>query len=499
MKAIIYCRVSTTEQANQGFSLEGQEKECREFAVNNEYEIDKVFIDRGESAKTQDRTQLKNLIKYCIGNKKKISALIVWKLDRLTRNVFDYAELTQHFGSLEIPILSATENNEDSSTGKLMRNIISSFAQYENDIKRERTINGMKRAIEDGRWAWRAPIGYRQSRDDSNKPLLVPTDESMFVVEAFELVTSRLYTQVEIVQILKKKGFKRVSKSLLNRILRNEIYAGFIKVPWYPEYIEGRHEPIVSKDIFFSVQLILNGKKPVIAPKVRNHPDFPLRNFIRCPNCDTKLTGGWSTGRKGVKYAYYHCRTKGCSLNVRKADLETGFYKYLKSFQPKQGVLDLFEEIVLDVWRDRQSKRVKQEHRHEQEIKKLREKQDRVDDLMIQGTFDEETYRRKMSEIKSEMMTTRLNLSDAKTEIVDIEGCLTYCKYFLSNLAELWAVSDHNLKQRFQTLIFPEKIYYENKMFRTTATALLFKCLRSENRLKSYLVPPRGFEPLSHG
>ncbi len=119
---------------------------------------------------------------------------------------------------------------------------------------------------------------------------------------------------------------------------------------------------------------------------------------------------------------------------------------------------------------------------------------------MSQGTFDEETYRRKIGEIKGDILTIKLNLSDAKTEIVDIEGCLIYCKYFLSNLAELWAVSDHNLKQRFQTLIlFPEKIYYENKMFRTTATALIFNYLHSKNRLKSYLVPPRGFEPLSHG
>ena len=499
MKTIIYCRVSTKEQADQGFSLEGQEKECRSFAINNGYEIDKVFIEKGESAKTQERTQLKNLIKFCVENKKKISSLIVWKLDRLTRNVGDYAELTKNFASLEIVILSATENNEDNSTGKLMRNIISSFAQYENDIKKERTINGMKRAVEDGRWAWRAPIGYKQTRDNLNKPLLVPTGESIFIVEAFKLAETRLYTQVEIVQKLRKKGFKRVSKNLLNRILRNEIYAGFINVPWFPDYIDARHETIISKETFFNVQLILDGKRSVVAPKVRNHPDFPLRNFIRCSNCDTKLTGGWSTGRNGVKYAYYSCRTKGCSLNVRKADLETSFYEYLKGFQPKQGVLDLFEQIVLDVWRDRQSTRAKEGYKYEKELKKLRDKRDRIDDLLIQGAFDEETYKRKSEDIKGEMVAVKMDLSDSKTEIDDIEGCVLYCKHFLLNIADLWAASDHNLKQRFQTLIFPDKIYYENKAFRTTATAMLFKCLRSENRLKSYLVPPRGFEPLSHG
>ncbi len=186
-------------------------------------------------------------------------------------------------------------------------------------------------------------------------------------------------------------------------------------------------------------------------------------------------------------------------MNVRKGDLETSFYEYLKSFQPKQGVLDLFEQIVLDVWRDRQSIQIKEEYKNEKELKKLREKQDKIDELMIQGIFNEETYKRKTDEIKSEMLTTQMELSDAKTEINDIEGCLLYCKHFLSNLADLWANSDHNLKQRFQTLIFPEKIYYEDKKFRTTATTLIFKYLRSKNRLEIYLVPPRGFEPLSHG
>ncbi len=159
----------------------------------------------------------------------------------------------------------------------------------------------------------------------------------------------------------------------------------------------------------------------------------------------------------------------------------------------------MFEQIMLDVWKNKQSAQIKEEYKLEKELKKLREKQDRIDNLMIQGTFDEETYKRKTDEIKSEMLTTQMDLSDAKTEINDIEGCILYCKHFLAKLADLWATSDHNLKQRFQALVFPEKLYYEDKTFRTTATALIFKYLSSRNRLESYKVPPRGFEPLSHG
>jgi site-specific DNA recombinase len=499
MKAIIYCRVSTKEQARQGFSLAGQQEECCQFAKSNDFEVDRIFVEKGESAKTKDRTELNNLIKYCLVNKKNIKALIVWKLDRLTRNVADYSELTKLFDTLKIRVLTATENNDDNSTGKLTRNIINSFAQFENDVKSERTINGMKRAVEEGRWAWRAPVGYRNTRDDSNKPFLVPTDESKFIVEAFDLAAKGLYKQTEIVSRLRAKGFRRVTKNSLNRILRNELYAGLIKVPWFSDYIDAIHKPLISKDTYFKVQQILDGKRPTITPRVRNHPDFPLRNFIRCPNCDTKLTGGWSTGRKGVKYAYYHCRTKGCSLNIRKEDLEVRFHGYLKSIQPRQNILDLFEQIILDVWKNRHAIQIQEERRLEKELKASEGKLDRIDELMIQGVFDEETYKRKSEGIKAEMLTTQIDLNDAKTEINDIEECLLYCKHFLSNLANLWEASGHNLKQRFQILVFPEKIYYEDKTFRTTATALIFKHLRTKNRLESYLVPPRGFEPLSHG
>jgi site-specific DNA recombinase len=499
MKAIIYCRVSTKEQSEQGFSLKSQEKECCKFAENNNYEVDNVFIEKGESAKTQDRTELQKLIKYAVENRKSLSALIIWKYDRLARNLGDQTELFKHFSSLKIRVLSATENNEENASGKLMRNIFGSFAQYENDIKSERTIGGMKRAVEEGRWAWRAPVGYKNTRDNLNKPFLVPTDESKFIVEAFKLAEKGLYKQTEIVSKLRAKGFKGVNKNNLNRILRNEVYAGLIKVSWFPDVKDAIHKPLVSKGTYFKVQLILDGKKPTITSRERNHPDFPLRNFIRCPKCEQKLTGGWSTGKMGVRYAYYHCRTKGCSLNIRKQDLETSFYEYLKGVQPRQDVLDLFGQIVLDVWKSRQSVQIKERQRLDEELKKLREKQDRNDELMIQGIFDEETYKRKSNEIKSEMLTTQMDLSDAKAEINDIEGCIQYCKYFISNIAELWLASDHNLKQRFQILVFPEKIYYENKSFGTPVTALIFKYLHSGNRLQSYLVPPRGFEPLSHG
>ena len=499
MKAIIYCRVSTKEQAEKGYSLDGQDKDCRKFAENNGYEVAKVFIERGESAKTQDRTQLQKLIKYSIENKKKLSTFIIWKYDRLARNLSDQTELVKKFSSIGIRVLSVTENNEDNSVGRLMRNIIGSFSQYENDVKSERTISGMKQAIQQGRWCWRAPIGYKQTRDSLSKTLMIPAEESKFIIEAFDLAKTGLYKQIEIVDCLKKKGFKRITKGLLNRALKNPLYAGLIKVDWFPDYIKAIHKPLISHDTFHRVQLLLDGKRPTITATVRNHPDFPLRNFIRCSKCGQKLTGGWSTGRKGVKYAYYHCRTKGCSLNIKKQQLETRFYEYLKSFQPNEDILNLFEVTILDAWQTKQKENFNDKMKLEKRLKELLKERDRIEELMIKSIFDDKTYKRKAEEVNTEITVKKVELNEVRIELNDIESCLNYCKFFLANIADLWVNGDLNLKQRFQILIFPDKIYYKGETFGTTQIALIFKQLQIKGLSKSYLVAPTGFEPVSYG
>ncbi len=500
MQAIIYCRVSTKEQAEKGYSLEGQEKDCQQFALNQGLNVVKVFVERGESAKTQDRTQLKNLIQYCVQNKKKLSAIIIWKYDRLARNLSDQTELVKNFSSLGIRFLSATENNEPNAVGNLMRNIIGTFAQFENDVKSERTTNGMKQALQQGRWCWRAPFGYKGSRDDHNKPLIVPAEDSRYVIDAFEKFITGLYKQTDIVERVRQLGYKKANKGFINRLLTNPLYTGLIKCEWFPEYIEALHKPIISREVFFKAQEIITGKRPSIVPKLLNHPDFPLRRFVRCPKCGEKLTAGWSTGRKKQRYGYYHCRVKGCSFGIKKDVLEEKFFELLKTLEPREDVIDLFNAIVIDALKKVQSEEIKEECRIEKELKELNDQLERVEELAIKGTFDDDTYKRKSEKLKAEILAKQVELNETTIELNNAEACLNYCKFFLKNIAHLWSVADINLKQRFQTLIFPDRITYnDNGTFGTTVTALIFKQLQGQMSRESQLVAPTGFEPVFYG
>ena len=496
MKAVIYCRVSTKDQAEQGFSLDAQETKCTEFAQKNGYEVTKIFIERGESAKTQDRTQLTKMIEYTIKNKEKISALIIWKFDRLARNLSDQTELVKNFSNLKIRTLSVTEDNNDNATGNLMRNIIGSFAQFENDVKSERTKEGMKQAIKEGYWCFPAPIGYKFVKSESGRSVLEPNEDSEYIKQAYNIAEKGIYKQTEILNKLKFKGFTKIkSSNHLSRILRNPLYAGLLKVSWFDDYHNGNHQPLISKEIYHKVQLILDGKSTNIIPHISNNPDFPLRGFIRCSKCNGKFTGSWSKGRS-KKYPYYNCRSKGCSTSVRKEKLDEQFIGLLKNLEPKEDVLQLFEKVLIDVWKSQQKENITDKSKLEIAINQLEEKLIKIEELTINGTFNSETYKRKQQEIHNDIHIKQKQIDELKININDVGGMISYCKYFLSNLSELWITADITLKQRFQKLIFPKGILFDGKKVRTTVTNIIFGCLHNINTQKVNLVSRRGVEPL---
>ena len=174
MKAAIYVRVSTKDQVGN-LSLPTQEKACREYCKRNGYDIDWVFAEEGESAKTTDRTELKRLLAHCLENKGLVKAVVVYSLSRFAREKYDHHFLRIRLARLGVTLRSATEPIDDSSSGKLMEGIIAAMAQFDNDVRAERTIEGMKARLERGGWTFPPPIGYVASLDPhGNKTIAGP-------------------------------------------------------------------------------------------------------------------------------------------------------------------------------------------------------------------------------------------------------------------------------------------------------------------------------------
>ena len=268
-----------------------------------------------------------------------------------------------------------------------------------------------------------------------------------------------------------------------------------IKVRWFDESYTGKHQPIVSKETYKNVQLILNDKCINSVPHINQNPDFPLRGFVRCSECNSKFTGGWSKGRS-KKYPYYNCRSKGCSNSVRKEVIEDQFIELLKELEPNKKILILFEKVLNDTWNIHQKENINEKKRLKKEINALDNNLIRIEELVIDRTFDKETYQKKHKEIDNEKLIKQLQINEMNIKITDVSNMINYSKYFLSNLSELWINSDIKLKQRFQKLIFPKGIFFDGNRVRTTVTNIIFGCLHNINTQKVKMVSRRGIEPL---
>lgn len=155
--AVIYCRVSTKEQATEGNSLITQERLCREYADKHNLTVVQLFKDQGESAKTTDRPDLRRMLGFCTAKKNRINVILLYKLDRLSRNMDDYSHMRIILKRYGVEIRSITEYFEDNPMGRFVENILANVAQFDNDIRAERSKNGMREAVREGRYVWRAP------------------------------------------------------------------------------------------------------------------------------------------------------------------------------------------------------------------------------------------------------------------------------------------------------------------------------------------------------
>ena len=176
--AVIYVRVSTKEQT-ENLSLPTQLRACEEYCRRQGYEILERFHEEGESAKTTDRSQLQALLKYCRTHKGKVHFVVVYNITRFAREKYDHFALRAHLKSLGISLRSATEPIDDTSTGKLMEGVLAAFAQFDNDVRSDRTRAGMRAALELGRWTFPAPLGYLNAPKWSSASLVHDPEASI--------------------------------------------------------------------------------------------------------------------------------------------------------------------------------------------------------------------------------------------------------------------------------------------------------------------------------
>ena len=305
----IYIRVSTEEQSREGFSLKEQEERLREFCKFKRYDIYKVYKDAGISAKNDKRPAYQEMIKDV--KNKTINVIVAFKLDRLTRSVYDIEKLMNLVNEYECDIdCLADESNTTTSNGRMVMRIMTSVSQNEIEKCSERTKIGLAGAIKSGHLPSQTPLGYMRE----NKKLVPNPLTKDIVIRVFDLYLEGKSYQ-SIANIYNKENVlgKTWRDSTIEKIISNEIYKGDYvhgKRTKHPTYYENVIEPLVSKEKWNSCQ----SQKLRNARHYERTATYLFTNKIKCLKCDNYF-GGKACTKRGRKYYYYKCNH--CKINLK--------------------------------------------------------------------------------------------------------------------------------------------------------------------------------------
>jgi DNA invertase Pin-like site-specific DNA recombinase len=492
MNGVIYCRVSSDEQV-KGTSLESQEAACKEYAESHRINILRVFVERGESAKFADRTQLLELIDFCRKNRDTVEVLLVWKVDRFARNVTDHFSVKATLAKYGVRIVSVTEPIDTNPEGKLMETILAGFAQFDNDIRAMRTVQGMRRKLQEGIFPWKPPLGYKtptKNGEKKTKPDQPVPGLFSGLQRAWREFATGAYTKAEIRRmmtswgVLTEKGCP-LSPQSVDNLFSNPYYAGILLDAWSGEEYQGKHVPMVSREEFARVQQITAGRNRSI-PHRRDRPEFPLKGLIRCHRCLHYLTAGLSRGRS-QRYAYYRCSRQECDPKSYPAgSLHIEFSALLDNIAPRPGIVEMLGELVIRTAKDRhaslKARNFRRKEGLEQVLKQIRE----LIGMRAQGLITDQEFieqktglaeRRAAIEGRAAEMT--IDPEQVRQELVEITGPLT-------ELRQTWETLRSPYCQRFKHLVFP--VGFVNGKTGTAELGLLFQVFRRLSDRKSHEV-----------
>lgn len=473
LKAVIYTRVSTEEQAVRGNSLVDQEELLRKACEYEGVEIIEHIQDDGYSAKTFNRPAFQQFFAKLKSGQIKVDFLYVARWDRFSRNMKNTVLMEHELEKYGVKVKCLEETYDTSDPSSIMLKAIK-IAEPEMDNRRraKNTQMGIRRALKAGRYAsGTAPVGYSCDRNGTH-PMIKPNADAGLVKEAFELYATGLYSIEGVRKIVEEKGLN-IQKTAFNRMLRNPIYKGYIVVPELgdeeKEEVIGIHEAIISTEVFDKVQTVLAKifeRNASRVEKINYRNELPLRGMLQCPKCHSPWTGSGSKGNGGT-YFYYHCQ-KGCKERVKAEEANLVFSDYLKSLQVHPEVSNLYMAIMEDIFKTQEGDRDKEIDRFQKVLAETESKLLKVDGMYVEDKLEKDSYQRIKASYKDEIH--RLQTQISRLTSTDTHF-MKYCRYGMSLLGNLdfhYQQSSPHVRKKLLGSIFTGKLVFEDGKYRTT-------------------------------
>ena len=498
-KAILYCRVSSDEQAKGG-SLKYQETTLKRFCESNGIEVVEV-VKEDYSAKTFERPEMKRICKKYLKKRKDVEAdaLLVLRWNRFTREAAEGWEYISKFRKYGIEVNAAEEHIDfNIAESKIMLSVYLSMAEVDNDKRSKATKDGIHQARVEGKQAGKAPYGYVNRSTGKHECWIEPDPkEAPFVREAFHRVAYGVEAPTIVWRDLKNRGMK-ASESTFFRTLRNRFFIGDVFVPEYgdtpAQYVKGVHEPLTDAKTFYLVQDRLDGKRDKSKPEVKKVPDetFYMRSFLRCPHCGNTVYGSFSKGRS-KRYAYYHCNYCG-NYRISAEDANAGMYRFLSSLRPNDAVLSLYEAILTDMTKQQTKLKKDERKKMEADLAAMDTKMKKIQDKWFDGVLDDDAFKAMNSRLVAEKKDLELRLGENKEQPMDkdVEEKMKFSLAFIENMGSCISTAPISLKLNILGSIFSGKIVFENFEPRTAdLTPLVSLIIGKPNDYK----PPKTKTP----
>ena len=401
-------RVSTEDQAREGFSLPEQKERLESFCKFKGYEIIDYYQDAGISAKTGNHRpefeRLKDDIKT-----KKINTIVALKLDRITRSIYDWENLMTFLDENDAYLDCVNDEiNTTSANGKMISRLLMSVSQNEIERTSERTKIGLAGAIKSGHIPHVAPLGYKHE----DKRLVIDYSTKDVVVRIFDLYYNG-YSYQKISNLFNEEkvlGKDNWRDSTIVTILENEIYKGdFVhgKRTKHPTYYEDVVEPIISKEMWSECQV----QKKKNSRSYQRTLTYLYLQKLKCPKCNRILGGKATTKKNGKTYFYYYCND--CKVQFKESLINEYFEQFIDELTEYDSVVNQFFLPMIKQKFDEPKEQL------EKEINNQRNKLERIKKAYINGVFELKEYNEEKKIVENTIteLENKLDTTDCVEEL----------------------------------------------------------------------------------
>ncbi|MBP6089718.1 MAG: recombinase family protein [Crocinitomicaceae bacterium] len=475
--AVIYTRVSTKEQADNNASLDTQLKHCKKYAEEKGLDVVAYFGGTYESAKDDERKEFQKMLSF-VKRKKSIGSVIVYSYDRFSRSGPGGAFISHELKKGGINVVSVTQSiDHNDPSGNFMEGIYHLFSEFDNQLRRDKSMTGMIEKLKQGYWPYMPPTGYTNMNQGKTADLhkIEINERGKLLKKAFEWKANDDLSLEEIARRLQARGWDIPSKRV-SHFFKNPFYCGFIVSKMIPgEMIEGKHPPLVSRSTFLKVHQNLEKfwKGPLIEKEVA---ELPLKQFVKCDCCGTSMTG-YLVKKKEI--FYYKCNLKGCGNNRSQKVLHQKFEDLLQSYTYEKKLAPAIKKMFIHLLTERTEINDEGQKAMQVELASLKKKLDKLEERFVNDEINETLYQKFREKYRLNIEQIESEYASCKNQLSNLEKAVDKCMRIALDLPSMWRNSTYIRKQRIQNLLFPEGINYSRKNddYRTLKINLLFSVI----------------------